>query len=84
MTISTTPTTWSAFVLVQIEVDGVPTNLTVQDARNFEPGEINSYPVAISGVLSLPAGAVVGLRLTFTGGGSSFFYKHATFSGVVM
>ena len=81
MLIGVTEASYGLFVRIQVEVDGV-SNLAVENLRNFSPSEVSLYPVAMTGVLSVPAGAVVGLRLTAGGGGSGFTFGHVSFSGI--
>lgn len=81
MLIGITEASYGLFIRIQVEVNGVP-NLAVENMRNFTPSDVNQYPISMTGVLSLPAGAVVSLRLTAGGGGSGFTFGRVSFSGV--
>lgn len=82
--IGTTAASLSLSVTIQIEVNGSPSYLTVQDQRASLPSGVNIYPVVVAGIIKLAAGAVVSLRITSGGGGSGFTYSNPNFSGVLI
>ena len=82
--IGKTAASLSLSITAQIEVNGVPTYLSVQDQRASLASGINIYPIVVSGVIRLAAGAVVSLRITSGGGGSGFTYSNSLFSGILI
>lgn len=82
--IGTTAASLSLSITIQIEVNGSPSYLNVQDQRASIASGVNVYPVVVSGLLKLTAGDVVSLRITSGGGGSGFTYSNANFSGILI